>query len=143
MIVCVIGIAMLLIEYSASHIDFGPMPTPEQAMADLQKDYTDLEFIAVVHSEDNEHVYDGGRLPAGWIGYKFRFKWDTNLSNSDTITLYPCLYKHTSHEWSGGMISHLTRASPDGIMCLPTCYLCTMTDAINKLVIRQTHGALA
>lgn len=104
MIVCIIGIAMLLIEYSASHIDFGFMPTPEQAMADLQKDYADLEFIAVVHSEDNEHVYDGGRLPAGWIGYKFRFKWSTNLSNSDTITLYPCLYEHTSHEWSGGMI---------------------------------------
>lgn len=106
-IACVIGIAMLLIEDSASRTDFGPMSTPEQTCTyyvQNNSDNTRVEFVSYTKSEEDTTGYEGGRIPPGWIGYRLRGYSKSAPGSTNTFVVYPCLYEKTSHEWRATML---------------------------------------
>lgn len=86
---------------------FGPMPTPEEACAYVacNSDYDKVEFVSCIRSEDDTTKYsEGGKMPAGWVGYKFRTLIYSRPDWDETVEVYPCLFEKASHEWSAGMV---------------------------------------
>lgn len=95
-IACVIGIAMLLIENSASHTNFGPVPTPKQACTyyvQKSSDNARVEFVSCTRSEEDTTDYEGGRIPPSWVGYRLRAYSKSSPGSTNTFVVYPCPYE--------------------------------------------------
>lgn len=97
-----------------SYVDYGSAPTPEDARDHLLENpnYGQAEFLGYVRSEDDTDTYTGGRLPAGWVGYRFLKREADNPEYGTNTTLYPCLYRRSSLEFSPTMVLTATQKEP-------------------------------
>lgn len=113
-VVCVAWLSVLVGLVPGPHVDYGPAPTPEDARVYLLEYpyYGQAEFLGYVRSEDDTDTYTGGRLPAGWVGYRFHEREAGNPEYGTNTTIYPCLYRRSSLEFNPTLVLTATQKEP-------------------------------